>query len=275
MDLLLDKADQPYFTTSEKNKFLDLAISEFINFHYQKMGADEESKRAISPLISFSRFDFTASDLINGAIPYTINGQFPTLTAKYTPFGVVDIFGAIIPNSTHTPGNETDYKGHWKYGNQYVVPKRQLYVLSVNRRSYNQENTFDPLTGFQLTNFVTDVEITDYVPVKNKSIKDFYEDQYSEDPFNKTDEKANYSWAHIGNRMVFSNNSTLCDVHIEAIVIPPVERIFGSVGDGQDTWDATSAPKDKVFTDHYQRQVVEIAVERMTRVDVGLMTPPS
>ena len=41
MDILLDKADQPYFTTQEKDKFLNLAISDFINFHYQKMTADE------------------------------------------------------------------------------------------------------------------------------------------------------------------------------------------------------------------------------------------
>ena len=51
MDLLLDKADQPYFTTEEKDKFLNLAISDFMNFQYQKMGADEDARRALSGCI--------------------------------------------------------------------------------------------------------------------------------------------------------------------------------------------------------------------------------
>ena len=51
IDLLLDKADQPYFTVVEKDKFLNLAISDFINMHYQKMTADEDSRRALSGCI--------------------------------------------------------------------------------------------------------------------------------------------------------------------------------------------------------------------------------
>ena len=37
LDLLLDKADQPYFIDAEKEKFINLAITEFINKYYSKI----------------------------------------------------------------------------------------------------------------------------------------------------------------------------------------------------------------------------------------------
>ena len=61
MDLLLDKADQPYFITEEKNKFLNIAISDFINFHYQKMTADEDSRRALAGCVDYNNFYLTST----------------------------------------------------------------------------------------------------------------------------------------------------------------------------------------------------------------------
>ena len=48
IDLLLDKADQPYFTDDEKNQFLDQAIMSFINFHYRTYDQEQVSRDALS-----------------------------------------------------------------------------------------------------------------------------------------------------------------------------------------------------------------------------------
>ena len=47
MDLLLDKADQPYFTEDEKNMFLDQAIASFINYHYATFDQEQVSRDAL------------------------------------------------------------------------------------------------------------------------------------------------------------------------------------------------------------------------------------
>lgn len=47
IDLLLDKADQPYFTDDEKNKFLDQAIMAFINHHYEFYDQEQISRDAL------------------------------------------------------------------------------------------------------------------------------------------------------------------------------------------------------------------------------------
>ena len=44
LDLLLDKADQPYFIDAEKEKFINLAITEFINKYYSKIELNSESR---------------------------------------------------------------------------------------------------------------------------------------------------------------------------------------------------------------------------------------
>lgn len=47
MDLLLDKADQPYFTEEEKNEFLNQAITSFINHHYSTYDQEQVSRDAL------------------------------------------------------------------------------------------------------------------------------------------------------------------------------------------------------------------------------------
>jgi len=47
IDLLLDKADQPYFTDDEKNMFIDQAISAFIKRHYQFYEQEQVSRDAL------------------------------------------------------------------------------------------------------------------------------------------------------------------------------------------------------------------------------------
>ena len=80
MDMLLDKAEQPYFTTIEKDRYLDLAISEFVNSNYQKMGADEDSRRAIASCIDWNKYELTADDIASEN--YIYNSSYPGLSEK-------------------------------------------------------------------------------------------------------------------------------------------------------------------------------------------------
>lgn len=47
IDLLLDKADQPYFTDDEKNQFLDQSIMSYINHHYRFYEQEQVSRDAL------------------------------------------------------------------------------------------------------------------------------------------------------------------------------------------------------------------------------------
>ena len=59
MDLLLDKADQPYFTEDEKNQFLDQAITSFINNHYQFYEQEQVSRDALGFFSTISSMNNT------------------------------------------------------------------------------------------------------------------------------------------------------------------------------------------------------------------------
>ena len=114
MDLLLDKADQPYFTNNEKSEFLRLSISDFINMHYQKMTVDEDSRRALSGCIDYISFKLEDSEIIAGEI----------FDDKY-PAGWSIVHG--------------DKLGHWQNENQYVSPRRHLYTLSIAVNYFNKD----------------------------------------------------------------------------------------------------------------------------------------
>jgi len=261
MDLLLDKADQPYFTTEEKNKFLNLAISDFINFHYQKMTADEDSRRAISGCIDWNGFNLTDDEIINGSFLYpdpavnpTANRYYPALSRKY-----IDTFSST-----------SDTRGYFKYGAQYVLPKQHLYVLSVAVKFYNKDEVLDPVTGLALPGVVeTDVVSSPNISLKNVSTRDYYESAYSNDPFNKPNED-NPQWMYIENRLVISNSAAIRYVNTQIVLLPTVEQAFS-----EETYDNSTAPASLTFSEHYQKQIIQLAVEKMTQVDIGLMTPPS
>lgn len=51
MDLLLDKADQPFFTTEEKDKFLTLAINEWYEEALDKWDVDNKTQEAIRHML--------------------------------------------------------------------------------------------------------------------------------------------------------------------------------------------------------------------------------
>tara|TARA_R100000700_G_C3159323_1_gene135777 strand:- start:48 stop:803 length:756 start_codon:yes stop_codon:yes gene_type:complete len=242
MDLLLDKADQPYFTTEEKNDFLSLAIADFVNFHYQKMTADEDSRRAMAALIDWNSFSLSGTEILAGT----------TFADKYD-------------DST-----SNDDKGFFKYGSQYILPKNHLYVLSIAVDTYNRgdiiDSSGDPYPGVT----ASDIVYKKGTSLKNKSTREFYEDAYSDDPFNNTKDGKNRSWQYIENRLTFSNGTSISYINIQTITLPTTDRAFSD-----ETYDSSSSPASRVFNEHYQKQIVEIAVSKMTKVDVGLMTPPS
>tara|TARA_R110002020_G_scaffold410220_1_gene619991 strand:- start:1804 stop:2439 length:636 start_codon:yes stop_codon:yes gene_type:complete len=51
LDILVDKANNPYFTNNEKDEFLALAISEFIEKYYRVYDINEQSRAALKGLV--------------------------------------------------------------------------------------------------------------------------------------------------------------------------------------------------------------------------------
>tara|TARA_R110002020_G_scaffold270547_1_gene485813 strand:+ start:550 stop:1398 length:849 start_codon:yes stop_codon:yes gene_type:complete len=273
IDLLLDKADQPYFTTPEKDRFLKIAISDFVNFHYQKMLVDEDSRRALAPLIDYNFWSLTPSDIVSGA--YIYNNSFPSFSRKYTDSGTLDQTGTVVVGSTHSAGNESTRVGIWLFGNQYVLPNRHLYVISATRKNYNMDDIIDKSTGLPFPGITSsDIKTTDWISIKNKSRRDYIEDSYSDDPFNQPSHDSP-DWAYVENRIGFSDADNMRALQMNTITLPNLEEAFADVQIGEETYGATALPGSRVFTNHFQRQIIELAVDKMTKVDVGLMTPPS
>jgi hypothetical protein len=67
MDLLLDKADQPYFTTQEKDKFLNIAYFNWFNSAIEKYDKDPRIAKILHPLVreSHGYFEFDGRILIH------------------------------------------------------------------------------------------------------------------------------------------------------------------------------------------------------------------
>lgn len=251
IDILLDKADQPYFIEEEKNKFLNLAISDFINTHYQKMEADEDSRRALSGCVDWNDFSISKAKIIDGTAIYS--SAYPALSLVY-----------LDTTATNTKGYFTD-------GNQYVLPKQHLYVLSLGVGYYNKDEVINPSDGTIYSGVTEDdIIFSPTISVKNKSTRAYYEDLYTKDPFNKAGEDTPY-WTYIENRISISgSDSSIRYINMQVITLPTVDQAFSA-----STYDDSTAPATLTFTEHYQKQIIQMAVKRMTQTDVGLMTPPS
>jgi len=52
LDILVDKANNPYFTVAEKDEFLQLAISDFIEKYYTVYDINEQSRAALKGLVT-------------------------------------------------------------------------------------------------------------------------------------------------------------------------------------------------------------------------------
>jgi hypothetical protein len=275
MDLLLDKADQPYFTTDEKNKFLDLAISDFINYHYQRLDVDEDSRRALSGCKDINNFEITPSDVYN-LLYLDSTTNLASLSEKYDDY------------------DDTN-KGYFINTNEYVLPHQHLYLLQVDITAYDSSIFYDGegahyYSGKDLEWF--EVHLSDkytysgQVPVKIVSLQEFYELENTEDPFKrptkgfKGKQKAGmnpykarwneqeYYCTYLENRLIFSPSTEILGVSIKSITLPSVSSAFSA----KDV--SYLATYREVFSNHHQKQIVQIAVDKMTKTDVGLMTPP-
>ena len=52
LDILVDKANNPYFTTNEKDEFLQLAVTDFIEKYYTVYDINEQSRSALKGLVT-------------------------------------------------------------------------------------------------------------------------------------------------------------------------------------------------------------------------------
>jgi len=240
MDLLLDESNAPYFTTEEKDKFLNLAISDFINGHYQKMTADEDSRRALSGCIDWNSFSISKAVIIAGTAIH--QSSYPALS------GVYDDTTA------------TDTKGYFVYGNQYVLPKQHLYVLSLGVSHYNKDEVINPSDGTVYSGVTEDdIIVSPTVSAKNKSTREYYEHAYTPDPFNKASEDAPY-WSYIENRIVIGGGgSSIRYINMQVITLPTVEQAFS-----ESTYDSSTAPVRLAFAEHYQKQIIQSAIIKMS-----------
>jgi hypothetical protein len=98
LDLLLDKADQPYFIDSEKEKFINLAITEFINKYYDKIDFNSESRTALNGLYNFATQDST--DIAS----WSIANRYEITDASF-----------MYPIAVKVDNVEAEFKGHKEY----------------------------------------------------------------------------------------------------------------------------------------------------------------
>tara|TARA_R110002012_G_scaffold131402_1_gene283988 strand:+ start:115 stop:969 length:855 start_codon:yes stop_codon:yes gene_type:complete len=273
IDLLLDKADQPYFTTEEKHKFLGIAISDFVNFHYQKMAADEDSKRALSGHLDWQNYFLSKTEIFDGSMIHPVS-NVPTLTQKYgeTWHGGLNATGV----------NSQETTGYWIYTNQYILPPQHLYIISLRVKLYNKEQTIIPAddstspgTVFSTVTSENNIQKTDWINVDLIRPKELYSILANEDPFNgdfgirNQENSGKIKASFTEGRLVFDPPEAIADVTMLSLTLPTVEMAFTD-----NTWEDSSLTDSKgSFTEHYQRQIIQMAVEKMTRVDIGLMNP--
>ena len=258
IDMLLDKADQPYFTTEEKNRFLNLAISDFINAHYPRMGADEDSKRALVGCTDYIRFALTPQEIVDGNMIY--NNSYPALQEKYG-----------ISYHNNLSAKAQGIIGYWKYGNQYILPKQNLYIVSISNQYYNKAQIINPSSGEVYSGVTTgSVKVSEAKGVEIIPAREHYQKSANRDPFQNNSGADEFDAVYIEGRLVFGQADKLYGTTIISIILPTIEQAFDD-----ETWDSSNIPKDPAFKEHYQKQIIEIAVNRMTQVDVGLMTGPT
>jgi len=287
MDLLLDKADQPYFTTDEKNKFLDLAISDFINYHYQRLDVDEDSRRALSGCKHTNVFEINAQDVL-GLNHLGLDG-YPQYQLKYPSYG-------------------GDNRGYFTSNGEYVLPKRHLYLLQVSISSYDIKNVYNGQGNHQ--SWFSNYDLTawqklfdsylEHYPVKIVSLQEFYELEDTDDPFKKPKSRTTgrysqfsgkmdhtpisgrnpgqprydeqkYYCTYLENKLIFNPSNDIFAISIKTLTLPTISSAFTASGNLGSTYTGI---QNEVFNNHHQKQIVQIAVEKMTKTDVGLMTPP-
>ena len=281
MDMLLDKAEQPYFTTIEKDRYLDLAISEFVNSNYRKMGADEDARRAIANCIDWNKYELTADDIAGG---YYIYGSYPGLSKKYTNAGVINQAGAVTSGSAFAgTGQAYTHMGFFVYGNQYVLPKNHLFTIAIQVDYYNRKEVMDLTTGEMHPGKDADDIVIERVIPKSVNPAEYYEKNNTLDPFQSanTSDKAGTPWAdsfgqidyqqknkriaywsYVEGRINISHSSQIMRFTIESVILPTVEQAFTSSTMGGNS----PSPSGFTFADNYQRKIIQLAVRKASGI---------
>ena len=81
-DLLLDKANSPWFTTEEKDKFLNLAHAEFAESRYSEFELNERVRKELLPLVrrhTDSGATINLDSISNYMFTLSLMGEFPNL----------------------------------------------------------------------------------------------------------------------------------------------------------------------------------------------------
>ena len=186
IDLLLDKADQPYFTNEEKNEFLNQAIMSFINNHYTTFDQEQVSRDALM------------------------------------------YFVRNLPN-------KTDADFDWD-SNSFRLPAEYVHIIHF-RVSY---------AG------------ADFVPAKILGTKDFWDLEFSKDPFNKPTETSPYCYVRHG-----------VDVQAEvkfrpAAVTGEVDCVVLVFKDYSECFPTPNESLVSSVREIYQREIIDIAVRKMS-----------
>jgi len=100
-DLLIDKANAPWFNPEEKTRFINLAIFEFVKTRYRAFELNEKRRSDLLPLVSTASFTNTSKINLNNITPeymFALNlwGSFndapcgPILRASIKPIQLDD-----------------------------------------------------------------------------------------------------------------------------------------------------------------------------------------
>ena len=194
IDLLLDKADQPYFTDDEKNKFLDQAIMAFINHHYEFYDQEQISRDA---LMFFLHWESISS------------------------------------------ADNTDDETVW---NGYSQDLHQNYVHLIH---------------FRLTPAIDDAgdyDVSGMDSYKIVGAKDFWDHEYSSDPFNKPSNHNKYCYVRHGYNgraeLYFRPTSSVGYSQALQLIFRNREDVFND-------------DENKRVKEIYQREIIDIAVRKM------------
>ena len=194
IDLLLDKADQPYFTDDEKNKFLDQAIMAFINHHYEFYDQEQISRDALMFFLHWESI-----------------------------------------SSVDNTDEETVWNGY----------SQDLHLDYVH------------LIHFRLTPAVSDDGIYDVSGMDSYKIvgaKDFWDHEYSSDPFNKPSNHNKYCYVRHG----YNGRAELYfRPQSEEGYSQALQLVF------RNREDVFNDDENKRVKEIYQREILDLAVRKM------------
>ena len=175
MDLLLDKADQPYFTTEEKDKFLNLAYFDWFDRALDRYDTDPEIAKCLGKLVDSreGRFEY------HGRISIHTSRQGAQSVPYRTPSGVTEDTNYGVPkNSLKSIGRypfarllhvqvkyvdtqDGTMRSEWKEANLVKSNEFGLYINDLNSDPFNKpddKNIKCYMSGSSLKVFPTTLE---------------------------------------------------------------------------------------------------------------------